>query len=55
MGYISWKDDLTMDDNSAAISDINGEWEAQLLAKAAGTEVESEDNDEEELGGVINT
>ena len=44
-----------MDDNSTTIADIDGEWEAQLLAKAAGAEVESEDNGEEELGGVINT
>ena len=49
MGDIPWKDYLTTDDNTITTNDIDGDWEAQLLA-----EVESEDSGEEvEEEGVI--
>ena len=55
MGDIPWKDYLTRDDNTSTAADIDGDWEAQLLAKADGAEVESEDSgeEEEEEGDVI--
>ena len=40
MGDIPWRDYLTVDDNTTTTADVGGEWEAQLLAKAAGAEVE---------------
>ena len=54
MGDIPWKDYLTMADNTTTTANIDYDWEAQLLAKAAGAAVESKDNgEEEEDRGVI--
>ena len=36
---ILWKNYLTTDDNMTTTADIVDDWEAQLLAKAAGAEV----------------
>ena len=51
MGDIAWKNYLTVDDNTTTTTDTDGNWEDQLLAKAAGAKVETEDSGEEE-GGV---
>ena len=41
-----------MGENTTTTTDIDGDWEAQLLAKASSAEVEIKDSGEEE-GGVI--
>ena len=38
---IPWIDYLTVDDNTTTTADIDDDWKAQLLAKAAGAELES--------------
>ena len=41
-----------MEDNTTTTADIDGDWQAQLLAKAADEGVESEDSGEEERGVI---
>ena len=53
MGDIPWNDFLTMDNRNTTTADTDGDWEAHLLAKVAGAEVENEDSSEGEDEGVI--
>ena len=46
-GDIPWKDFLTMDENTTTTADIDGDWEAQLLAKLAAAKIEGEDSGNE--------
>ena len=52
MADIPWKDYLTTDDKTTTAADIDGDWEAQLPAKAAGAERESQDSGEEERDAI---